>query len=87
VAAVHAGRTADVSLGGSRLAVRAEITRDRMDEIMTQAGIENFRCHDRRYAWASWHVQHSTNLQELMELGWWKLYRMVLLMPILAETT
>jgi len=31
-----------------------------------------------RHTWASWHVQSGTSLPELMELGGWKSYEMVL---------
>ena len=37
-----------------------------------------FRWHDLRHTWASWHVQNGTPLQELMELGSWASYEMVL---------
>ncbi len=44
-----------------------------------RAGIEStFRWHDLRHTWASWHVQSGTPLQELMELGSWSSYDMVL---------
>ena len=46
--------------------------------VLKKVGIENFRFHDCRHTWASWHVMNGTNLQELMELGGWKSYEMVL---------
>ena len=45
---------------------------------LKRAGIDNFRFHDLRHTWASWHVMSGTGLQELMELGGWKSYEMVL---------
>ncbi len=46
---------------------------------LERAGIEqSFRWHDLRHTWASWHVQSGTPLQELMELGSWASYDMVL---------
>lgn len=58
---------------------------NRMDAVgsawkrsLRRAGLENFRFHDLRHTWASWHVMAGTSLQELMELGGWKSYEMVL---------
>ncbi len=46
--------------------------------ILEKAGIDDFRFHDLRHTWASWHVQNGTDLQELMELGAWSDFSMVL---------
>jgi integrase len=45
---------------------------------LKKVDIKNFRFHDLRHTWASWHVMNGTSLQELMELGGWKSYEMVL---------
>jgi integrase len=45
---------------------------------LERAGIENFRWHDLRHTWASWHVQNGTCLQELLFLGGWSSFEMVL---------
>ncbi|WP_347251566.1 site-specific integrase [Legionella sp.] len=47
-------------------------------KALVRAGIENFRWHDLRHTWASWHVQNGTSLQELQQLGGWSDYEMVL---------
>ena len=48
------------------------------ENALENAEITDFRFHDLRHTWASWHVQSGTSLQELMELGGWKSYEMVL---------
>ena len=45
---------------------------------LVRAGIKNFRWHDLRHTWASWHVQNGTSLQELQLLGGWSNLAMVL---------
>jgi integrase len=45
---------------------------------LERADIKDFRWHDLRHTWASWHVQRGTSLQELQELGGWATFEMVL---------
>ncbi|MCD6039954.1 MAG: putative phage integrase [Gammaproteobacteria bacterium] len=47
-------------------------------KALKRARIKNFRWHDLRHTWASWHVQNGTSLQELQQLGGWANFEMVL---------
>lgn len=44
---------------------------------LLRADIHDFRWHDLRHTWASWHVQNGTPIFSLQELGGWKSQQMV----------
>ncbi|MCL2430538.1 MAG: site-specific integrase [Alphaproteobacteria bacterium] len=46
-------------------------------KALSRAGIRDFRWHDLRHTWASWHIQDGTPLHVLQELGGWETPAMV----------
>lgn len=46
-------------------------------QALQRAGIAEFRWHDLRHTWASWHAQAGTPLHVLQELGGWECVEMV----------
>jgi integrase len=63
------------SYGGNRI---IQCSTKAWKKALKRAGIENFRWHDLRHTWASWHIQSGTTLQELQQLGGWSSFEMVL---------
>jgi len=47
-------------------------------KALKRAGIVDFRWHDLRHTWASWHIQNGTPVHVLKELGGWADLSMVL---------
>lgn len=47
------------------------------EKALVRAGINDFRWHDLRHTWASWHAQNGTTPYALMELGGWSSLEMV----------
>jgi integrase-like protein len=46
-------------------------------KALARAGVGDFRWHDLRHTWASWHVQGGTPLFALQELAGWETEKMV----------
>jgi len=49
-----------------------ELTNSAWQHATKNAGITDFRFHDLRHTWASWHRQAGTSCDELKDLGGWK---------------
>jgi len=47
-------------------------------KALVRARLNNFRWHDLRHTWASWHLQNGASLQELQQLGGWSNFNTVL---------
>lgn len=57
--------------------LRADVTNTAWHSALKRAGIKDFRFHDLRHTWASWHRQAGTSCDELKDLGGWKSRTMV----------
>jgi integrase len=57
--------------------VIAKVSTAAWKKALKRAGIDDFRWHDLRHTWASWHVQNGTPLNVLQELGGWESPQMV----------
>lgn len=54
-----------------------EVNTKAWKKALKRAGIEDFRWHDLRHTWASWHAQAGTPMSVLQELGGWETADMV----------
>lgn len=57
--------------------IRWQVSSSAWKTVLAKAGIVDFRFHDLRHTWASWHRQAGTSCDELKELGGWKSRQMV----------
>lgn len=54
-----------------------QISNTAWQNAVAEAGLKDFRFHDLRHTWASWHRQAGTSCDELKDLGGWKSRHMV----------
>ncbi|KGA24946.1 integrase [Pectobacterium brasiliense] len=70
------GRDSDYVFSANGVRI-VEINRTDFCNALRISGIADFRFHDLRHTWASWHVQNGTPLMTLKELGGWEKLEMV----------
>ena len=54
-----------------------QISNTAWQNAVAEVGLKDFRFHDLRHTWASWHRQAGTSCDELKDLGGWKSRQMV----------
>ena len=52
--------------------IRWQLSNSGWVTALQKAGLQDFRFHDLRHTWASWHRQAGTSTDELKDLGGWK---------------
>jgi integrase len=57
--------------------IKWELSNSAWHSALEKAGIKDFRFHDLRHTWASWHRKAGTTCDELKESGGWKSRQMV----------
>lgn len=57
--------------------IGGQISNTAWQNAVAEAGLKDFRFHDLRHTWASWHRQAGTSCDELKDLGGWKSRHMV----------
>lgn len=56
----------------------SQLSTNTFQAAVKRAGLSDFRWHDLRHTWASWHIQNGTPINVLKELGGWADLEMVL---------
>lgn len=75
---IRNGKEVTAPLGQIKAAWGKALQRAGLGEWKNGEFVPNFRWHDLRHTWATWHVQSGTPLEVLQKLGGWATYSMVL---------